>query len=238
MRWIWPIFVMFVGVSLLQVSSRARAVADGIVYYELVEPHQVEVVTLQIQAASGVLGLGVMFWGVWLLWQWATDNTELFAVWARMLGPLASEYGRRVEIHPQEGVGFASMVDGVRTEVLVQPLNEGFVSVWVGAPGRQLLMLVPADTRGAMMDDSDWKLVGHRENWVLRAELPSVAKPLMNETALVVAIDDVFRHPWVQAIRHDYKGIEVLMRLMPPEDLTEMVRRSLMVCRHLRKVNG
>ncbi|MEY3211061.1 MAG: hypothetical protein RIT28_1542 [Pseudomonadota bacterium] len=238
MRWIAPTVTLLSGAACLYGASHATALAELLVRLALINGEQVVMFGVYLNLFLAIFGLCVLLVGIWLLWQWASDNSEVYEIWVQQLEPVAGEYGRRVEIHPKEGIGFASQADNVRTEVIVQPLGEGYVTVWVASPGRQPLMMMPAHAEGALADDTDWKLVGQHMNWVLRAELPSMARPLLNEGALVSAVSQLMHFPWVKAVRQDSKGVEILMGLMPPEHLSPMVRDALVVARLLVKLNG
>lgn len=238
MRWVAPTLTLLSGAAVLLVASQAQRIAELIVALGWIKREHQVVATLYGTLVLGLFGLMVLLYGVYLLWQWASDRSDVYEAWAHALTPVAAEYGRRVELHPKEGLGFASNVDGARTEVLVQPMGQPFVSVWVSAPCRQPLLLLPAAIEGALNDDPDWRLVGTHNNWVLRAELPSMARPILEDGGFQHAADGLLHYPWVRAIRHDHKGIEVLLALMPPEHLGPMVRYALNLVRVLRKVNA
>lgn len=238
MRWLPPLVLTLFGAILLRFAARSNDLAVVLVNRGLVSELQTGVATVQIGTAFGIFGVGLIGFGIWLLWQWATDKSDVYAVWSEMLSPVAREYGRLVESHETEGLGFVSHVDGVRTEVLVQPLDDGFVSVWVAAPARQLIMIVPAHVPGALADDHEWRLAGQMPRWVLRAELPAMARPLLEDARLVDSIERLMDTEAVKAIRHDHRGIEVLLTLVPPERLADTVRRALGMGRQLRRING
>lgn len=238
MRWLKPLTILFLGVGAMQLSAWSKEIMAGLVERKMLAETLQGQATLYLMVTAAFVGAALMIVGVRGLWQWVNDKSDLLQAWARHLEPVAGEYGRRVEIHPTEGLGFASMVDGVRTEVLVQPIDDAFVSVWVGAPGRQLVMILHGDSAGALVDDADWKLAGHHGAWVLRAELPNVARPLLGERKLVEAVDRLFARHYVRAVRHDHKGIEVIMDLMPAPELGDSVRTALTACRMMRRYNG
>jgi hypothetical protein len=106
------------------------------------------------------------------------------------------------------------------------------------APSRQRLLFVPADASGTAVDDADWRLVGNRGNWVLRAEMPSVARPLLNDGGLVDDLTTLMRHREVRAVKHDQRGVEILADIVPAEDLRLVLRDGLMACRRLRRSNS
>lgn len=238
MRWLLPLVLTLFGAILLRLATRSGELSIVLVERGLVDELESGVATVQLGAALGIFGVFLVGFGIWMMWQWATDKSEVYAVWAQMLEPVAREYGRLVESHETEGLGFVSHVDGVRTEVLVQPMDEGFSSVWVAAPARQLIMILPVDAPGALADDHEWRLAGQRPRWVLRAELPALARPLLEDVRLVESVEHLLDTGAVKAIRHDHRGIEVLLTLVPPERLAHTLRLALAMGRHLRRVNG
>ena len=238
MRWVGPTLTLLMGAACLLVATEAGALFDLAIRQKWIEPELRAYGVLYTNLVLGLFGLLVVLFGVYQLWLWASDRGDVYAAWADQLSAVAAEYGRRVEVHPKEGLGFVSTVEGARTEVLVQPMGEGFVSVWVAVPCRQPLMLVPVAAEGALRDDPDWRVVGQHNNWVLRAELPSMARPMLDDSRLKLAADNLMHYPWVKAIRHDRKGLEVLMPLMPPEHLAPMVRHALHLVRVLRQLNA
>lgn len=237
MRWLSSVTALGFGALMLVLASRGPGLAASVVEAGL-RP-VAELGTLELGFTLGLLGLGMIGMSVGLVmgWRLVVDGSGRVEPWRQALIPLAHEYGRVVETDPQEGMGFASQVDGIRTEVVVQPRN-GMVSIWVKAPGRQMLMAVPRSRDGAMVEDVEWRLAGERGTWVLRAELPAVARPLLKDRFMVDSMDRLMGLPWAQAVRHDHKGIEVLMDLPPPDELADSVRRGLAVCRVLRSINA
>lgn len=168
----------------------------------------------------------------------ATDRAGLYAPYVEALTPVAAEYGRVVETHPKDGLGFASGAEGVRLEILVQPSSPGFISIWLQTPAQQRLLFLPAEAGSNPVDDADWRLVGRRANWVLRAEMPSVARPLLNEGALIDDVTGLMRHRETRAVRHDQRGVEVLMDLVPAKDLRLVLKDALRAARRLRRTNS
>lgn len=165
------------------------------------------------------------------------DPTEHYLPYAEALAPLAAEHGRDVEIDGKNGLGFVSVAEGPRVEVLVQPLEPGLSTIWVNAPGRQRLLFIPVrdDT---LADDPDWRRVGAREGWVLRAELPSAARAFLDEGGLSSELSRLLSLPQVRAVRHDHEGIEIIADLLPPQDLRLFLHAGLSVSRRLRRLNS
>ncbi len=235
-----PAVALFCGVILLVLGLQAEAFLNVVMGMGL-EDEQVGAVRLIVLMVGYGLGVGLVSGSLVGFFRVLTDREVLYVPYVDALTPVAAEYGRRVETHPQDGLGFVSRAEGVRLEVLVQPARPPFISVWMRAPGQQRLLFVPDSSEGHDADDAeeaDWRLVGRRGNWALRAEMPSVARPLLNEGALVDDIVALMRHREARAIKHDQHGIEVLLDLVSPIDLRTVVGDAVRVCRRLRQVNG
>ena len=238
MNLVAPAAALFFGVLLLLIGWQVAAVVD-LAATMGVDDGQVETAHLAVRYVG--LGGGAMatVTGVVGFWRTLTDRQGIYAPYIAALTPVAKEYGRSVESHPKDGLGFATGAEGVRLEILVQPAGPSrFVSIWMQAPSRQRLLFVPADASGTAVDDADWRLVGNRGNWVLRAEMPSVARPLLNDGGLVDDLTTLMRHREVRAVKHDQRGVEILADIVPAEDLRLVLRDALMACRRLRRSNS
>lgn len=231
-----PSVGLFVGVFLALLGWQADAVTDSGLL--LVGEQQREAVFLFVQFLGWGGGVGFGVTSLVGFFRAITSRDSLYAPYVEALAPVAAEYGRSVERHPRDGIGFASRAEGVRLEVLVQPAGKGFISVWMQVPSRQRLLFVPAAGGAASSDDVDWRLVGQRGNWMLRAEMPSVARPLLQEDGLVGDITALMRNREVRAVKHDQAGIEVLSDLVPAEDVRRVLKDILTACRRLRRTNG
>jgi len=231
-----PSVGLFVGVFLALLGWQADAVTSSALLFIGEERRDVVYLFIQIIGWGGGAAIGVT--SLVGFWRAINSRDALYAPYVLALSPVAAEYGRRVERHPRDGIGFASRAEGVRLEVLVQPAGQGFISVWMQAPSRQRLLFVPAASGSGATDDADWRLVGQRGSWVLRAEMPSVARPLLSEGGLVEDITALMRHRELRAVKHDQNGIEVLSDLVPPEDLKRVLKDILTACRRLRRTNG
>ena len=99
-------------------------------------------------------------------------------------------------------------------------------------------MFLPVYADGSEVDDADWRLVGRRGGWVLRAAMPSVARPLLSDGGVVDDVSRLMEHPEIRAVKHDQKGVEILADLVPPERLSSVLRSALDVARRLRRSNG
>ena len=157
--------------------------------------------------------------------------------YVRVMQPLAREHGRDVEVDPKHGLGFVSVTEGPRIEVMVQPRGAGMASIWVDSPGRLRLLFIPLRDDTAA-DDPEWRRVGAREGWVLRAELPSAARAFTEEPALAAELAFLMSIPEVRAVRHDHSGMEIIADLPPPQDMRRFVHSALNVSRRLRRLNG
>lgn len=190
-----------------------------------------------VQMGSGGLGVAVLVAGVVAFIKAVRDPRESWAPYVLAMQPMAGEHGRDVEMDPQRGVGFLSFTEGARLEVMVHPSKDGFVNMFMELPGRQRLLFLPMDL-DSNEDEADWRFVGQQDGWVCRSDLPSVARPLMRDGSLADALEQLFRHPEVRAVRHDGRGIEVLSDLVEPRQVVSVLRCGLNVCRRLRVLNA
>lgn len=237
MRLLSAALALILGVLMLLAAVYSDAAVEMLASLGL-EVRDREQAELVARLVCGALGASCSVASAVRFYQGVTDRTGLYEPYAIELGRVAGEFGRTIEAHPRDGLGFASGAEGVRVEVLVQPVEPGFVTVWMGVPARQRLMFLPAYADGADVDDADWRLVGRKGGWVLRAPMPSVARPLLADGGLLDDMTTLMEHPEVRAVRHDQKGVEVLSDSVPPERLQKMLRAALDVARRLRRVNG
>lgn len=223
--------VVFVALGFLGPS--VQALADG---YELGLPEGLLGLRLIQGLGYGLGGLSLVlaFSGFVAM---LMDPSEQYLPYAEALKPLAAEHGRDVEVDGKNGVGFVSMSEGPRVEILVQPFAPGMCTIWMDSPGRQRLLFMPMrdDTQA---DDPDWRRVGARDGWALRAELPSAARGFLEEGALAKDLSQLLALPQVRAIRHDPLGLEIISELLPPQDLRLFVHAGLNVARRLRRLNA
>ena len=237
MRLVSAALALLLGVLLLMAAAYAEGVVGMLIGLGL----PIEDTPLAAFVTLGVTGgLGIMctVMSAIRFYQGVTDRSALYEPFVEPLQLLAGESGCRVEMHPRDGIGFASNAEGVRMEVLVQPADTGFVSMWLEAPARQRLLFVPMHAEGAQADDADWRVVGRRGGWVLRAALPSVARPMLSDGALIEDVNRLMQEPEVLAVKHDERGIEIAADLVPPERLFRMMRNALTLARRLRRVNA
>ena len=227
---------MVIGVILVALGflgPSVQVLADG---YELGLPQGL--VGLRV-----IQGLGYGLGGLSLIMAFSgfvamlMDPSEQYLPYAEALTPLAAEHGRDVEIDGKNGLGFVSMGEGPRVKILVQPVAPGLCTIWMDSPGRQRLLFMPMrdDTQA---DDPDWRRVGARDGWALRAELPSAARGFLEEGALAADLKQLLSLPQVRAVRHDQLGLEIISELLPPQDLRLFVHAGLNVGRRLRRLNA
>lgn len=237
MRLLSAALALVLGVLLLLAAAYAEGVVGMLVGLGLPveDTPMAAFVTLGVTAS---LGIGCTVMSAIGFYQGVTDQSALYEPYLEPLNLLAGESGRTVEMHPRDGVGFASNAEGCRMEVLVQPAGHGFVTMWLEAPARQRLLFVPLHAEGAQADDADWRVVGRRGGWVLRAALPSVARPMLDDGALVEDVNRLIQHPEVLAVRHDEKGIEIVSDLVPADRLHPMMRAARTLARRLRRTNA
>jgi hypothetical protein len=227
---------MVVGMILVALGVMAPSVQSLALGYELGLPEGLLGLRLTQGIGYGLGGLALVmaFRGFVAL---LMDPSERYLPYAEALNPLAAEHGRDVEIHGKNGLGFVSLSEGPRVEILVQPFAPGTCTIWMDSPGRQRLLFMPMrdDTQA---DDPDWRRVGSRDGWVLRAGLPSAARGYLEEGALAADLSQLLSLPQVRAIRHDYTGLEIISELLPPQDLQLFVHAGLNVGRRLRRLNA
>ncbi|MCP4807497.1 MAG: hypothetical protein GY913_19880 [Proteobacteria bacterium] len=237
MRLVSAALALVLGVLLLLAAAYAEGVVQMLVGLgaPIEDSPMAAFVTLGVTAS---LGITCTVMSAVRFYQGVTDRSALYEPYIDPLSRLAAESGCRIELHPRDGVGYASNAEGVRMEVLVQPADHGFVSLWLEAPARQRLLFVPIHAEGAQSDDADWRVVGRRGGWVLRAALPSVARPMLADGPLVDDVNRVMEAPEVMAVRHDERGIEVMAELVSPDRLHAMMRDCLTLARRLRRINA
>ena len=177
MRLLSAALALVLGVLMLLAAVYAEAVVEMVVGVGVPVGDR-ETARLVAQLVCGALGAACSVASAVRFYRGVTDRSSLYEPYAQALALVAGEFGRGVEAHPRDGLGFASGAEGVRVEVLVQPADPGFVSVWMEVPARQRLMFLPTYADGSEVDDADWRLVGRRGGWVMRAPMPSVARRL------------------------------------------------------------
>jgi len=237
MRLLTAALALVLGVLMLLAAAYADAAVTMLIGAGIPVP-DTETSRTAARLVAGALGATCSVTSAVAFYRGVTDRSGLYVPYADALSRVAGEFGRKVEMHPTDGLGFASGAEGVRVEVLVQPSSPGFITVWMEVPARQRLMFLPTHNDGSEVDDADWRLVGRRGGWVMRAPMPSVARPLLADGGVVDDLHLLMEHPEVRAVRHDQRGVEVLADLVPPERLQAVLRAALNVARRLRRANG
>ncbi len=196
----------------------------------------------QMELAVTVVGLGLgsslMGLGVYRGSQIARDRTHQYQPYVPVLEQLAAEFGARLEQDPREGLGFVTSHHGSRLEVLVQPIEPARTRLFLEHPAQQRLMVLLAHGVGSDLDDAEWRRVGRRGAWVLRAPMPGLARPLLDERDLAQALDHLCSFEPLIGVRHDQLGVEVLAGEVPPAMLRDFLRAGLDVARVFQTRNG
>ena len=225
---------LFGGVLVLTVASQSAELLPLLLDQDMgaAEAARLE---LAVMAMGLVLGLPMMGLGAWRGYQISQDRSDDLQPLLEPVARLAGEFGARVEPGP-DGVQFSSQYHGARLHVLVHPEHRTRLSLAI--PAKQRLMVLAAHGHGSELDDAEWRLVGRRGPWVLRAPMPAVARPLLDDAELGGALSDLCRHPQFIAVKHDRSGVEVLGEGLGPQAVEEFLRRALDVARAFQARNG
>ncbi len=234
MRWFAPLVQMAVGLVCAALGFEGGLLLELVRGLGLPTPVPVVLGLPLGVGLGGVLAFAGGLWRVWLLLSWP-GGLEL---WQQALQPFADEYGAEIHADSTRGVSTATVTDGTRLEVVVQPTSERHMSLWFGRPGQQSVLFVAVQGHGSSDGDGRWRLVGRRGSWELWAETPASARGLLDEVRLVEDLNRLMAWPMVRAVRHDDAGVEVLAELPEPERLAGLVRSSLLLARSLARVNG
>jgi hypothetical protein len=184
-------------------------------------------------SVTGFLSIAI---GVVVLWR-GGGPAEKWRPWLTSLDRLAAEHGQPLVVDRRDGLSFIAYRDGQRVHIRCNP-ESGFGLVVRGmVPGRQSLCFIRPDVTlpGAMSEEYQ---VGAGRGWQLRAELPAIARILMNDVVLVSLMDRFFSHSEALGIVHDAQGVEVFCSLPAAEQVERRARTALDIVSYLRRVNG
>ncbi|MFZ5478501.1 MAG: hypothetical protein ACOZNI_17155 [Myxococcota bacterium] len=188
-------------------------------------------------AATGCAALGFVLLVAGLFQYFTSRQTdEFFHPYREALTGLAAEYGQGIDSDPSRGLLFSAIRDGQRIDVCVSPRRS---ELWVTSPvvARQPLAWVRSDAPQAA-PWREFKIVGSGRLWDLRAELPALARALLEDASLTDVIDAFFGTPEGDQILHRREGLELHARLAPPARLEKQVRNALDIAYRVRRANG
>lgn len=228
---------LFGGLLLLTVASLGSDLPPLLMD---LDPHSAESAQIELAVMVGgvSMGLALMGLGAWRGLQISQDRSAEYGPFVEPLTRLSGEFGARLEQHPTEGLMFRSQYHAAALEVLVQPLEPTRLCLLLAAPAQQRLMVLAAHGAGSDLDDAEWRLVGRRNAWVLRAPMPALARPLLDDAELAQHLDEVCAFPELVGVRHDQDGVQVLASGMEPERVVDFLRTALTVARVLQARNG
>lgn len=189
-----------------------------------------------ISTGCAVVGFLVLLLGLVALVR-AHSREEAFRPFVEALAPIASEHGQAVRYDAQRGLYFPVRRDGALLDVEVRP-HDAVVRVYAAVSPRQQLAWVP---RGADTDApvKTWPVVGSGRAWDLRAELPAMARPLLEDTGLQDLMDRFFARAGAIAVLHVREaGLEVRQALGPSARLERQVREAMDIAYRIRRSNG
>lgn len=186
--------------------------------------------------AFSALGFLAIALGVVVLWR-GGGPAEKWRPWLTSLDRLAAENGQPVAVDGREGMSFVAYRDGQRVYVRCNPDGEPGLHVRGIVAGRQALCFVRPELQvpGAMPAEYT---VGSGRGWQLRAELPAIARILMNDVVLVSLMDRFFSHAEAMGVVHNGQGVEVWCTLPAAENIERRTRIALDIVSYLRRVNG
>lgn len=162
---------------------------------------------------------------------------EAWRPYVRVLTPLASEYGLALDQHPVSGLTFHAKRDGQLAEVRVSPRDALVVVTCAVAPRQPLAWLPRNATTEAPV--RDWAVAGTGRAWELRAEIPTMARPILEDGGLRDQLDRFFGRDEAIAVLHlRGSGIEVRASAGAVDKLERQVREQLDIAFRLRRANG
>jgi hypothetical protein len=187
-------------------------------------------------AATGAAAVGFVLLVAGLFQYFSSrQNDEYLRPYKDALVGLAAEYGQGLDTDPR-GLVFSCLREGQMISVLASPrLNELVVTSPVVA--RQPLAWVRTNMQ-PRAPWQDFKIVGSGRLWDLRAELPALARALLEDAGLTEVFDEFFGTPEGDVVVHRREGFEARARLAPPPRLERQVRNALEIAYRVRRANG
>lgn len=221
-----------VGLLILSIAVPAGLVPDLLAAVGL-SGEQVLVNSPVVRTSTAMTGFGMMVVGFVIAFG-TSRREEAVEPYRRGLQRLAVEHGQALDIG--RGLSFVALREGHPVSVELRPGGPD-ASLTVRSPvkGRQALAFVrPEDAP----PDSRSLRVGGGSGWELRAELPAIARALMNDPALVAMMDRMFGAEALLGVIHDVDGVEVSFTLQDPGDVERRARDGIEIASYLRRVNG
>lgn len=173
--------------------------------------------------------------GVILLWR-GGGLAERWRPYVDAIDRLAAEHGQHVELDKRNGIEFVAVRDGQRILVRIKPEPDHSLTIKGVIAGRQKLTFLRPDR--APPEDQRSLVVGGGKGWQLRAELPAIARVMLNDVVMISMMDRFFAHTDTLGIRHDATGIEVISELPAPDQVERRTRQAIDIVSYLRRVNG
>ena len=229
--------LLFAGVLVLATATHAAELAPLLLDLDEASADAAQV-ELGVMVVGMGLGFALMALGVHRGLLIARDRTHEYLPYLPELERLAGEFGARIQQDPREGLGFVTSHHGSRLDVLVQPADPSRTRLFLESPAQQRLMVLSAHGQGSDLDDAEWRLVGRRGAWVLRAQMPGLARPLLEDRGLADSLDELCTYDELIGVRHDQLGVEVLAGGLPPDQLIDFLRAALAVARNFQARNG
>lgn len=223
---------MGVGVMLVAVFAVDEAI-PWIVDAFGVPRRRAEPMLIPLTVSTGVVGITMVLAGMWLLFSHSQAEAT-FGPYQQALTRLAAEHGQAPAVNPAGQLVFRGQNDGVPFHFVLDP-RSGMVVVRVEQAGRLTLAVMRpeyAPEAGAGLR------VGHGSGWELRAELPSLARRLLEDAGLVGVLDRFFAHEHAVGAVHDARGLEVTLGLPEPASVERAGRAGILMATALAQVNG
>lgn len=225
------ISLLVVGLLVL-VAALPDEVVVGVLHLVGLPEDQVLATAPIVKVATAVTGFGMLVVGLVLAFG-SRQTEEAVEPYRRGLQRLATEHGQALDVG--QGLSFVALRDGVPIAVEVHAGRSPSLTVRSAVKGRQALAFVrPEDAP----QDSKALRVGGGAGWELRAELPAIARALMNDPSLLALMDRIFSVETLVGVIHDVDGVEVTYQLPDPNDVERRARDGIEVASYLRRVNG
>jgi hypothetical protein len=163
-------------------------------------------------------------------------RVERAAPYVLALRPFAAEFGRGVE-QDGDALWVEAQRDAVRIRIALDARPGGRVEVRSVAPARQSLAWV---RRGGAPegDAAAWREAEVSLHWQMRAELPAMARPLLEDRALMNEIDRFFADPHGESVVHSIAGLVIRAATPPAAQAADFTRLCAEIAFRLRRING
>lgn len=234
MRSFFAFLLIVVGLGALGATVTQEA------WVAYLDPHQQNVA---LQDALPTVRMGLASFalvcvggGLFVLWR-GGGAAERWREYLTALNRLAAENGQTIHVDRRTGLEFLAYRDGQRIHVHVTEGPPAALRVRGIVPGRQVLSFVRNEE--AVPDPTGRSVsVGGGKGWQLHAELPAIARTLLNDVVMVSMMDRFFAHTESRAIVHDASGVEVVTSLPTFDQAERRARQAIDIVSYLRRVNG